>query len=82
MEKGGVILVTINYRLYAFGFLRIDDEGITGNMALKDVKLALRWTHDNIEKFGGDKDSITAIGQSSGKFVFELINGQNVRVQF
>lgn len=62
----GVILVTINYRLGIFGFLSLNTNKYSGNMGLKDQHLALKWTHHNIESFGGDKRRITVMGQSAG----------------
>nr|AQY62723.1 carboxylesterase [Cnaphalocrocis medinalis] len=61
-----VILVTINYRLDALGFLSLDNEDVPGNAGLKDQALALKWVKDNIKKFGGDPDNITIMGQSAG----------------
>lgn len=67
MERD-VILVTFNYRLYAFGFLSLDDPSlnIPGNAGLKDQVMALKWIKNNIENFGGDSKNITIFGQSSG----------------
>ena len=67
----GVILVTINYRLGVFGFLRhpelaAEDDGHSGNYGLYDQIAALRWVRDNIAQFGGDPDNITIFGQSAG----------------
>lgn len=73
----GVILVTINYRLGIFGFLSLNTNKYSGNMGLKDQYLALKWTHHNIESFGGDKRRITVMGQSAGTtncFFLSLIN--------
>jgi carboxylesterase type B len=61
-----VILVTFNYRLGVLGFLSTGDETCPGNNGLKDQAMALRWVADNIEKFGGDKERITFMGQSAG----------------
>lgn len=61
-----IIVVTINYRLGPFGGANFNLPGLTGNMGLKDVRCGLQWVHDNIEYFGGDPNSITVVGQSSG----------------
>ncbi|KAJ3667200.1 hypothetical protein Zmor_002600 [Zophobas morio] len=61
-----VVVVTINYRLGAFGFLSTQDEIIPGNNGLKDQHLGIKWTHDNIKLFGGDPNRITIVGQSAG----------------
>ncbi|XP_031619767.1 esterase E4-like [Contarinia nasturtii] len=61
-----IVLVTINYRLGPFGFLSLNTADYSGNMGLKDQLLALKWVNDNIEFFGGNKNSITMFGQSTG----------------
>ncbi|XP_076250484.1 juvenile hormone esterase-like [Rhynchophorus ferrugineus] len=61
-----VVFVDFNYRLGVLGFLSTDDEVAPGNWALKDQIMALKWVQENIERFGGDKDSITVFGQSAG----------------
>ena len=65
-KRGDVVVVTINYRLGALGFLYIPD--ITINAGLLDQVLALNWVHDNIEVFGGDPDNITIFGESAGGY--------------
>lgn len=62
-----VIVVTFNHRNGPFGFLNLDTPEYSGNMALKDQQMAIKWTHSNIERFGGNKTKITLIGNSSGK---------------
>lgn len=63
---GNIIVVTINYRLGMFGFLR-DKNGIfSGNQGLWDQHLAIKWVHDNIEMFYGYKNEITIFGESAG----------------
>lgn len=72
MQKD-VILVTVNYRLGAFGFLSLDDPdvNIPGNAGLKDQTFALKWVQRNIERFGGDKENVTVFGESVSYFKFE-----------
>ncbi|RZC33822.1 COesterase and/or Abhydrolase 3 domain containing protein, partial [Asbolus verrucosus] len=74
-----VVFVTINYRLGPFGFLSTQDDVIPGNNGLKDQHLAIQWTHDNINLFGGDPDKITIFGQSAGSAscAYQLLNQQS-----
>ena len=65
-KRGNVVVVSINYRLGALGFLYIPD--ITINAGILDQALALNWVHDNIEAFGGDPDNITIFGESAGGY--------------
>ncbi|TWX64150.1 carboxylesterase/lipase family protein [Colwellia demingiae] len=65
------IVVTLNYRLGALGFLRLKDitkgeVNSTGNEGLEDQLLALQWLHKNIHHYGGDKNNITLFGESAG----------------
>jgi para-nitrobenzyl esterase len=61
--RDDVVLVTINYRLGAFGFLHVDGQG---NNGILDQVAALEWVRDNIAAFGGDPGNITAFGESAG----------------
>lgn len=70
-RRGDVVVVTINYRLGAFGFLRLRDRfgqrlPATGNEGLLDQVAALEWVRDEIEAFGGDPGSVTIFGESAG----------------
>ena len=68
----GVIMVSINYRLGALGFLSLKvlekKYGNLGNMGILDQILALKWVKENIGKFGGDSNNITIGGESAGSF--------------
>lgn len=66
-----VMLVTLNYRLGAFGYLDLGawstpDEPFDRNLALRDQLAALEWVRDNIAAFGGDPKNVTLFGQSAG----------------
>ena len=54
-ENEDVVVVSINYRLGALGFLVLDLPGTTANCGLLDQVAALRWIRENIEAFGGDE---------------------------
>ncbi|XP_015171822.1 PREDICTED: cholinesterase 2-like [Polistes dominula] len=61
-----LILVSINYRLGALGFLSLENKNASGNAGLKDQSLALKWVQDNIHNFGGDPKKVTLMGISAG----------------
>lgn len=61
-----MLIVAINYRLSALGFLRIPEWNVTGNFGLKDQRAALQWIQQNIAAFGGDPDCVTLMGHSAG----------------
>ncbi|CAG7730277.1 unnamed protein product [Allacma fusca] len=61
-----VVVVTINYRVGALGFLNTGDNTIRGNMGMKDQNLALKWVQNNIKNFGGNPDRVTLMGESAG----------------
>src|SRR5262249_57809328 len=63
--NGDIVVVSINYRLGALGFLCLP--GVSdGNLGLLDQVAALRFVRDNITTFGGDPDNVTVVGQSAG----------------
>jgi para-nitrobenzyl esterase len=68
---GDVVVVTVNYRLGAFGFLDLSSfstprRQFESNIGLRDVLAALHWVRDNIAGFGGDPDRVTVFGESAG----------------
>lgn len=65
-KEGDVIVVTLNYRLGALGFFKHPAIAGSGNAALADQQLALRWVKDNIKAFGGNPENITLFGESAG----------------
>ncbi|MBN2027700.1 MAG: carboxylesterase/lipase family protein [Actinobacteria bacterium] len=70
-ERGDLVLVTINYRLGAFGWSYLGDAengefSESGNLGLLDQVAALEWVRDNIDAFGGDPDNVTIFGESAG----------------
>jgi para-nitrobenzyl esterase len=68
----GVVVVTINYRLGALGFLAHpalsaeSTNGASGNFGLLDQQAALRWVQRNVRQFGGDPGNVTIFGESAG----------------
>lgn len=71
LAANGAVVVTINYRLGALGFLShptlaSSPGGPSGNYGLMDQQAALRWVQENIERFGGDPDKVAIAGQSAG----------------
>ena len=72
-----IVLVTINYRLGPFGFLKLDEVTngqikSTGNEGLMDQKLAIEWVKENINEFGGNPENITLFGESAGAWSVAL----------
>ncbi|MGB5630926.1 MAG: carboxylesterase/lipase family protein [Woeseiaceae bacterium] len=70
-RHGDVVVVTVNHRLNAFGYLylqRLAPERFpdSGNCGQLDLVLALKWVQDNIAAFGGDPEKVLAFGQSGG----------------
>lgn len=64
--KGQVIVVTLDYRLGALGFLLTQDRRATSNYGILDQRQALKWVRENIKAFGGNPEMVTLFGQSAG----------------
>ncbi len=70
-RRHDVVVVTVNERLNAFGFLYLAEVGgaqfaDSGNAGLLDLVASLQWVRDNIHEFGGDPTNVTIFGQSGG----------------
>jgi carboxylesterase type B len=74
----GVVLVSVAYRVGAFGFLahpelsRESGKG-SGNYGLQDMIAGLKWVHDNIAAFGGDRRNVTIFGESAGGIAVSML---------
>ncbi len=79
VRNGDAVVVTINYRLGALGFLGhrdlSDPDGLVGNWGIQDQLAALRWVRENIATFGGDPGAVTIFGESAGGFSVSMLLG-------
>ncbi|HWK64082.1 MAG TPA: carboxylesterase family protein [Rhizobiaceae bacterium] len=71
VSRKDVVLVTVNHRLGALGFMDVSAIGgeayaDSGNAGMLDIVQALKWVHDNIAAFGGDPENVTVFGESGG----------------
>jgi len=79
LARRGVVLVTVNYRVGAFGFLAHpaltaeSPQRSSGNYGLLDAIAGLRWVRDNVAAFGGDPERVTTIGGSAGAAIAALL---------
>ena len=69
--KGDVVVVTVNHRLNALGYLHLaelagPEFAQSGNAGMLDLVLALQWVRDNARAFGGDPANVTIFGESGG----------------
>ncbi|HTE39294.1 MAG TPA: carboxylesterase family protein, partial [Steroidobacteraceae bacterium] len=69
-REGDVVVITLNHRLGAFGYLHLPDAGdeyeSSGCVGMLDIVAALKWVRENIENFGGDPRNVTIFGESGG----------------
>jgi para-nitrobenzyl esterase len=79
LARRGIVTVTVNYRLGAFGFLALpalaneSPHHAAGNYGLLDQAAALRWVHRNIAAFGGNPDELTIGGESAGSMLVSAL---------
>ncbi len=79
LARKGVVLVSIAYRLGAFGFLADPElsaespHHVSGNYGLLDMIAALKWVRANIERFGGDPARVTIFGESAGGVAVSML---------
>ncbi|MDJ0376613.1 carboxylesterase/lipase family protein [Cryobacterium sp. PH31-L1] len=69
--RGGIVYVSLNYRLGALGYLDFSryataEHPFESNLGLRDQVAALQWVQENIHAFGGDPDAVTLFGESAG----------------
>jgi len=70
-RRGDVVVVTINHRINVLGFTYLEEFGgpefaQSGDVGMLDIVHALKWVRQNIERFGGDPNTVTIFGQSGG----------------
>ncbi|CAH1785649.1 unnamed protein product [Owenia fusiformis] len=66
LARKGVVVVTINYRIGALGWMTTEESDYPGNMGMLDQQMALRWVQNNIALFWGDPTKVTLNGHSVG----------------
>lgn len=71
VRRGDVVVVTLNHRLGAMGFLQLGEEwgeayASSGNAGMLDIVQALQWVRDDIAAFGGNPDRVMIFGESGG----------------
>ena len=79
MKDKDIIMVSINYRLGALGFLSLGNPELPGNAGFWDQVWALKWVQSNIEGFGGDPNMVTIMGEDAGSWsvMYQLLSPQS-----
>lgn len=70
-RNGKCVVIAVNHRLGAFGFLHLAEAGgsdfaSSGTVGMQDIVAALQWVRDNVAQFGGDPERVLVYGQSGG----------------
>ena len=78
LAQKGVVLVSVAYRVSAFGFLADaeltrENGGTSGNFGLEDMIAGLKWVKNNIASFGGDPARVTVFGESAGGIAVSML---------
>jgi len=87
LAKRGVVLITINYRLGALGYLAHpllsaeSEHHASGNYGTLDQIAALRWVQQNVAAFGGDPGRVTIFGESAGSWTKGCFIGRSGRAE-
>merc|ERR1719397_1331134 len=68
-----VVLVTLNYRLGALGWLTTNTRAVPGNLGLRDMLAGLEWVQQHIAGFGGDPGRVTVFGESAGSMAVSAL---------
>ena len=71
-STGEMVVVSIQYRLGAWGFMSFANSDLTGNYGLMDQQLAIKFIYDHAAQIGGDKNRITISGESAGSISVSL----------
>lgn len=70
LQLAALFALSINHRLNVLGYTDLsaygDEYKYSGNVGVADMVMALEWVHQNIDKFGGDPENVTIVGQSGG----------------
>jgi para-nitrobenzyl esterase len=78
-SRGNVVVVALNYRLGALGFMSVAgrgaDQDAEANFGILDVILGLEWVRDEIAAFGGDPGNVTIFGVSAGSMLIAALIG-------